>query len=55
MPAKTKTMPKLLEDLDRLDGLNAIPLRIVYFQFAEQRSLRFKLRAVANNYNLRVS
>jgi hypothetical protein len=54
MPAKTMAMPKELEDLEPPVGLNAIPLRIVHFHFAEQRGLRFKLRAVANNYNLRV-
>jgi hypothetical protein len=47
-------MPKELEDLDPPSGLDAIPLRVVHFHFAEQRGLRLKLRAIANNYDLRV-
>jgi hypothetical protein len=54
MPAKTMAMPKEAEDLDLPAGLYAIALRIIHFQFAEQRGLRLKLRAVANNYNLSV-
>ena len=34
--------------------LNSVPLRIIDFHLAEQRGLGLDLRAIADNYNLRM-
>jgi hypothetical protein len=53
-PAKRSAMLTPLGILARRGGSDAIPLRVINLGCAEERGLRFDLRTVAYNHDLRV-